>query len=268
MDTTPAQLLRNRMREKLARDEPVIAMIVRLVRGIEIAQIAATAGFDALYVDMEHSGLSFDGTGQICMAAQAMGVTPLVRVPAISADYVARVLDLGALGVIAPQIRSAGEARQLVDAAKFPPLGHRSYSSSMPQFGFRSVPPAESNPVLDAATLVIPMIETVDALDQVEEIASVDGVDMLLVGPNDLSAELGAPGDFDNPRLHDAFRRVIEACRSRGKHAGIGGLGASRPDLVGKFVELGARYISVGSDIGFLTAACIDKARQVRAALP
>lgn len=254
---------RNIVREKLARDEVVASMTVRLVRTIEVARIARAAGFDTLYVDMEHSSLSFDTTGQICMAAQDCGVTPFVRVPSLRADDIARVLDGGAMGVIAPHVRSAEDARALVEAARFPPRGHRSASGGLPQFDFRAVTAAEANPLLDAATMVVPMVETIEALENVEEIAAVDGVDMLLIGSNDLTAEMGIHGQYDHPRLREAFVRVIAACRARGKHVGIGGL-ASRPDLVSEFVRMGARYVSTGTDLGFLSGAATAKAKQVR----
>src|SRR5215472_144074 len=119
-------MARNTVKEKLARDEVVASMTVRLVRTIEIARIARTAGFDTLYVDLEHSSFSLETCGQICMAALEAGIAPFVRVPANTPDYISRVLDGGALGVIAPHIRSADEAKAVVRAAKFPPLGERS----------------------------------------------------------------------------------------------------------------------------------------------
>jgi 2-keto-3-deoxy-L-rhamnonate aldolase RhmA len=123
------EVLRNHLKEKLARGEVAASMTVRLVLGIEIARIAKTAGFDSLYVDMEHSSFSFETT-RICMAALQVGVTPLVRVPGV--DEVQRVLDGGALGIIAPHVRTADEARQYVRAAKFPPLGDRSNAGPLP----------------------------------------------------------------------------------------------------------------------------------------
>src|SRR5271165_1711554 len=110
-------VLRNNVKEKLLRGEVVASMTVRLVRGVEIARIAKTAGFDSLYVDMEHSSFSLETTGQICLAALEAGVTPLVRVPGVA--EVSRVLDGGALGIIAPHVRSAAEARDYVRAANF-----------------------------------------------------------------------------------------------------------------------------------------------------
>lgn len=262
MSETP--VVRNRVRERLARDEVVASMAVRLVRGAEAAQIAATAGFDTLYVDLEHAPHTIDATGQICMAALALGIAPFVRVPALTPEWVGRVLDGGALGIIAPHVHTAAEARRVVEMARFPPLGTRGASGNLPQFGFRPWPAGLANPVLQEATMVIPMVETREALEHVEEIAAVEGVDMLLVGSNDLTAELGIPGAYDHPLLREAYRRVIAAARQHGKHVGVGGL-ASRPDLAAEFVKMGARYVSTGTDLGFLLGTCTAKAREVRA---
>jgi len=263
MSTALADILHNRVRQKLARDEVVASMTVRLVRGIEIARIAHTAGFDTLYVDVEHSSFSFDTTGQICMAALALGITPLVRVPSTRPDHVSRVLDGGALGIIAPHIRSAEDARHVVAAAKFPPLGERSAAGGLPHLHYRTFPAAEANPALNDATMVVVMMETLAALEKVEEIAAVEGVDMMLIGSSDLTAEMGIPGQFDHPRLKDAFAKTIAACRRHGKHVGVGGL-STRPDLVAQFVKMGARFVSTGTDLAFLAAACAQKAKQVR----
>ena len=116
-----SEVVRNIVKEKLARDEVVASMTIRLVRGVEIARMAATAGFDMIYVDLEHSTLTLEATGQICQAAMSAGVTPMVRVPANTPEYIQRVLDAGALGIIAPGVRSAEEARAVVAAAKYRP---------------------------------------------------------------------------------------------------------------------------------------------------
>ena len=117
MPETIADILRNSVKEKLARGEVVASMTVRLVSNIEIASLARTAGFDTLYIDVEHSSFSLATTSQICIAALAVGIAPFVRVPSIRPEHVGRVLDGGALGVIAPHIRSAEEARAVVRAA-------------------------------------------------------------------------------------------------------------------------------------------------------
>src|SRR6266446_8055393 len=174
-------ILHNNVKEKLKRDEVVASMTVRLVRTVEIARIARTAGFDSLYVDIEHSSFSLDTCGQICMAALEAGIAPFVRVPANTPDYVSRVLDGGALGVIAPHIRSADEARAVVAAAKFPPLGERSNAGSLPHLHYRAFPPAEVYAALNEATMVIVQFESAAALEKMDEIVAIPGVDLALM---------------------------------------------------------------------------------------
>jgi len=256
-------ILRNHVKEKLARDEVVASMTVRLVRSTEIARMAASAGFDTLYVDVEHNGFSWDTTGQICMAALAAGITPFVRVPNTDPENVAAALNGGALGVIAPHVRSAADALRVVTAAKFPPVGERSAGGPIPHLQFRAFPAAQVDPALNAATTVMVMMETLQALEHVEEIAAVDGMDMMMIGTSDLTAEMGVPGQYDDPRVRAAYERTITACRKHGKHVGIGGL-ASRPDLIAEYVKMGARYVSTGTDLGFLMSTCLQKAQQVR----
>ena len=164
-----SDILRNNVKEKLERDEVVASMTVRLIRTIEIARIARTAGFDSLYVDLEHSSFSLETCGQICMAAVEAGIAPFVRVPANTPDYIARVLEGGALGIIAPHVRSADEARAVVRAAKFSPLGERSNASGLPHLQFRSFPAPEAYAALDQATMVIVQFESAAALDKTEE---------------------------------------------------------------------------------------------------
>lgn len=256
-------ILRNHMKEKLARDEVVASMTVRFARSIEIAQIAKTAGFDTLYVDMEHNTLSIDQTCQICIAAQQIGITPLVRVPANTPDYICRVLDGGAMGVITPHVRSAAEAREMVQLVKFPPVGGRSAGGALSQYQYRSFPITETNAAMNHATSLVLMLETAAALENVEEIIATDGVDMMMIGSNDLCGELGISGQYDHPKLAAAFERAIAAARKVGKHIGVGGL-AARNDLMTKFVQMGARYVSTGTDMAFLMSACVQKAKFVR----
>ena len=258
-----SDILRNNVKEKLKRDEVVASMTVRLVRTIEIARIARTAGFDSLYVDLEHSSFSLETCGQICMAAVEAGIAPFVRVPANTPDYIARVLEGGALGIIAPNVRSADEANAVVRAAKFSPLGERSNAGGLPHLHFRSFPAPEAYAALNDATMVIVQFESAAALDKTEEIVAVDGVDLVLVGLNDMLADWGIPGQYDHPRVREAYAGTIAACRRHGKHCGVGGL-STRPDLVAEFVRMGARYVSTGTDLAFLMSACTARAKQVQ----
>ena len=178
-------------------------MTVRLTRGVEIAQLAKTAGFDSLYIDLEHSSLSLETTSQICVAALGCGIAPLARVPQVG--MIQSVLDGGALGIIAPDVRTASQAREIVRAVKYPPLGERGFATALPHFQYRSLPAKDGYAALNEATMVIVQFESAAALDKTEEIVAVDGVDMVLVGLNDLLADWGIPGEYDHPTVREAY---------------------------------------------------------------
>lgn len=249
----------NSLREKMLRDEVAYTLSVKMVRSVEIPMMAKSAGFDGLLIDMEHSSFDLDTAGQICIAALYAGIAPIVRAPSKEPFFVSRILDGGALGVIVPHIRSVQDAKDVVKAAKFQPIGSRSSTNGLPHYQFRSIPAKVSNPVTNAATLVIPMIETLEALELVDEIAAVEGVDSLLIGTNDLTAEMGIPGDYENPRLIEAYERTIAACNKVGKWVGVGGLHA-RLDLVERFCGMGARWVMAATDGPLLMAGATKAA--------
>jgi len=263
MKLSAREIVKNGVKDKLARNEVVLSMTAKLVRTVEIVTLAKTAGFDSIYVDLEHNSFSLDSTGQICMMALAAGVTPFVRLPSLAPEYISRILDGGALGVIAPHIESAAEAEQVVSLAKYPPLGTRSFSASLPHLDFQSLPSEEVFEAVNAATMVVVMIESASALAQVEEIAAVEGVDMVMIGTNDLCASLGIAGQLDHELVRKAYAQSATACLKYGKHLGIGGL-SGHPALIAEFVALGARYISTGTDLSFLLSAASAKAKQMR----
>jgi 4-hydroxy-2-oxoheptanedioate aldolase len=250
-------VLKNPLLEKIQAGQITSIMSVRLTRGIEIAALAKSAGFDALYVDMEHSTISAGEAGQICMACLGVGITPLIRVPTIDAAHVSRLLDAGALGIIAPHIQDAQQARLLVDLCRFTPLGSRSQIAWLPQLGYQTMGPEQTSKVMNRVTMVVAMIEDEQAATNVQEIAAVDGLDMLFVGSNDLCASLGIAGQPEHPRFDAALTNVIQNCHRHGKAVGIGGL-AKQTDLLKRYVSMGAQMISLGTDISFL----LDGARR------
>ncbi len=258
------ELVQNKVRQRIAADEVAVSMIVRLVHSIEIATVAKACGFDSLYVDLEHCSFSMQTTSQICIAALDVGVTPFVRVPSHASEWVSRVLDGGAMGVIAPHVSGAADARAVVRGAKFPPFGERSVSIGTPQLRFRNWPLPEARAVMNRETTVVAMIETTDALARADEIAGVEGVDIVMIGTNDLCADMGIDGQFEHQKVRDAYARVIEACRKHGKATGVGGL-ASKPKLIEELVLAGARYVSSGADLSFILSAGAARAKEVRA---
>ncbi|MGC1696674.1 MAG: aldolase/citrate lyase family protein [Pseudolabrys sp.] len=257
-----SEVLRNAVKEKLARNEVVASISIRLTRGVEIARLAKTAGFDMVYIDLEHSTMTLEATGQICLAALGIGLVPMVRVPANTPEYIQRVLDGGALGIVAPGIGSAAEAREVVKAAKYPPLGERGAGGALPHLEYRSFPTTEANTAVNDATMVIVQFESAEAIEQAEEIAAVEGVDMVLIGVNDMLASMGLAGQYEHAKVREAYACTIAACRKHGKHVGVGGL-STRPKLAADFIAMGARLVSTGTDIQFLLAAMTEKAKQV-----
>lgn len=249
----------NAFLDKIRRGEVASTCLLKIIRTVEAPMLLKTAGFDSVLVDMEHSTFDLDTTSQICIASLYAGITPIVRSPTKEPFFVSRILDGGALGVIVPHIRSAQDARDVVNAAKFQPIGHRSATAGLPHLGFRPIPAKLASPALNDSTMVIPMIETLEAVEDVDEIAAVPGVDSLLIGTNDLTAEMGIPGQYDEQIVHDAYMRVIAACKKHGVSLGIGGL-HSRPDLLKKYCSLGANWILAGIDAGLLLAGATQVA--------
>lgn len=235
---------------------------VRGVRGVEVARLMKTAGFDFLFIDLEHGSTSVETAFTISVAALDAGISPIVRVPHMDLKLATRCLDGGALGIVVPHVDTPEEARAVVDALRYAPLGHRSIGGGFPQFGFAPVPAMEAVKSLNEATLVVVMIETPRAVENAEAIAAVPGIDVLLMGTNDLCLEMGIPGQLGDPRVAAAIDTVVAACKRHGKWAGLGGVyGKSQLE---PYVARGMRFILAGNDIGLLLAAATDQAKFVR----
>ncbi len=249
----------NHTLQQLASGKIAIGMGLRLSRTVDIATIGKTCGYDWLFIDMEHNSMDVDTAAQIAMAALPLGITPIVRVPGKEHYHASRLLDAGAQGIVVPHVDSVAEAERAVASCKYPPVGHRSVMGVLPQFGYRGMPVAESTPLANAQTMVVIMLETPAAIAQADEIAAVPGVDSILIGTNDLCAEMGIPGQFTDPRVEDAYRKVIAACRKHNIHPGMGGV--YEPKLMEKFIGMGMRFVLSGGDLGFLMAGASERAR-------
>jgi 2-keto-3-deoxy-L-rhamnonate aldolase RhmA len=240
-----------------------LAMIVKQARSPDIALAAKTCGYDAVYVDLEHSVIPESDAAAICLTALNVGITPLVRVPSHEAHYANRILNAGALGIVAPHVETAEEARHIVDACRFAPLGTRSVANSWPHFAYAAMPAGEVRAVLNANTTVVVMLETPAAVARAAEIAAVPGVDILHIGSSDLCDALGIPGQFGHPELEKAYRKVIDACRAHGKVAGVGGMGGA-PEVAKKIIGMGVRFITAGNEWAFMMQAARQRAAMLR----
>jgi len=244
----------NHARRKLAEGRLVLCMGVRQLRSPDVALLAAECGFDALFVDMEHSAFTTESASAVSIGALGTGVTPLVRPPSQAGDGISRALDTGAQGVIVPHVNDAAQARSVVHCARFAPLGRRSVMGPTAALGFHAMPQADVMRTSNEETLVIVMLETPQAIANADEIAAVPGIDLLLIGSNDLCAEMGIAGQFRHPKLKEAYESTAKACKRHGKTLGVGGVRGD-PDLQADLYKLGARFIIAGNDTGYLLAA-------------
>lgn len=235
---------------------------VRMTRSVEIGVAMKAAGFDWLFIDCEHGTMSLDAAAQIAVAALDAGIAPIVRVPNGEYSMATRVLDNGALGVVMPHVDTAAEAAEVVQKLKYPPIGHRSMGGIGPHYSLRTAKSAEAAAALNAANMTVVMLETPTAIANADPIAAVPGVDVLLIGTNDLCAELGIHGDFGNPKVTEAYAAVIAACKKHNKVPGMGGVYTE--DLMARYIGLGARFILSGNDAAFLTAAATVRAGALR----
>jgi 2-keto-3-deoxy-L-rhamnonate aldolase RhmA len=214
-----------------------------------IARICANAGAEFVMYCMEHTGIGFETLKPQFAMCRALGVAPLVRVPATEYHFVARALDIGALGVMVPLVDTAEQARHIVSFARYPPEGRRGAAFGFAHDDYQVGDVVEKMRAIHQRTLVICMIETRAGLENVDAIAAVDGVDVIWLGHFDLTNFLGIPGQFSHPQYRDAVKRIAAAAAKHGKSAGYM---AASEDLGREYLDHGFRMIATGTDQGIL----------------
>jgi 2-keto-3-deoxy-L-rhamnonate aldolase RhmA len=186
-----------------------------------IGRIASAAGAEFVIYDMEHTGWSVEGLRMLIATTRPTGAVPLVRVPATQYHLLARPLDVGALGLMVPMVETAEQARLIVRSAKYFPEGARGVAFGVAHDDYAGGDIVGGMAAANAETLLIAQIETAQGVENVEEIAAVEGIDVLWIGHFDLSTSLGIPGQFDHPTYTRAIERFLAACNEHGKAAGI-----------------------------------------------
>ena len=252
----------NTAKNRLESGELALGIGLRQARTADIGKIMKTCGYDWLFIDMEHNSMSIDTAAQISVAAQDAGVAPIVRVPGFQHFHASRALDGGAQGVVVPHVDTAEVAAEMVSNCKYPPVGHRSVTGRLPQVNFEAHPQDELTRSVNNATLVVVMVETPTAVENVEAIAAVPGVDSVLVGTNDLCTEMGIPGAVGDARIQEIMERVVAACRAHGKHPGLGGV--YEPPLMERYIRMGMRLILCGNDLTMMMAAAQERSGRMR----
>jgi 2-keto-3-deoxy-L-rhamnonate aldolase RhmA len=241
----------NPLMDRLKANEPSYVFSVRMARTINIVAMAEECGYHGLYVDLQHSSISIDVCAQICWAALNSQITAFVRVPSVEPGMISRVLDAGAQGILAPDIRSREQAQALVQAAMIAPLGERSVGGGISNPRFRGLKGRALAEAINQATLLIAMIETEDGVEAAADIIGVEGISAIQIGSNDLTTSMGIPGDYLNERVKAAYAMVIKACTDAGKPLIIGGIRSA--EQLEPYVRMGAaRCYFTGADSVFM----------------
>jgi 4-hydroxy-2-oxoheptanedioate aldolase len=221
--------------------------------------LTSLLGFDGIWLDMEHHAVSME-TAMNLMRAARVGSSDIMARPA-KGEFMrmSRMLECGAQGILYPRCDNAAEAREVVRWAKFAPIGQRGFDGGNPDTPYCAIPIPDYIKMANEQTFVAIQIEDPKALDHVEEIAAVEGVDVIFLGPADFTVLSGVPGQFDHAVVHDACRRISAAVKKAGKHWGMP---TWSPEHAQQMVDLGARFLAHGSDIMFVKRALEDLQRR------
>lgn len=250
----------NHTKNKLARGEAVYGCALQHFRSAEVPRLFAAAGLDYLFLDAEHTSFDLETMHDMIAAAAQAGITPLVRPGELLYSLVARVLDIGAQGVILPRVECPKRLEEAISWTRFPPHGIRGFGVMAPVLDYEPRHFSEILEHLNANTLVVVQFETETAIKRCDELLSVPGIDVAMIGPSDLSISLGVPGQFDSPVLVKAAMRIVEACERHGVVAGV--QCRNRTQAI-QWLERGMRFVGVGSEHSLL----MEKTQETVAAL-
>ncbi|MCE5258754.1 MAG: aldolase [Chloroflexi bacterium] len=250
----------NQLKRSLQRGEVVYGPFMNCSYGSFI-EIVGMTGFDFAIIDMEHGPLEVETAEDLCRAGQAGGLSPIVRVRKNDAPQIQRALDIGSAGVQVPQIETRADAEAVVKAAKYQPLGMRGLSfytraGDYVVFGQQGITDR-----LNAEQLVIIHIEGQRGLENLDEIVSVPNIDVIFLGPYDLSQSFGIPGQVNDPRVVKGMEVATKKIRAAGKAAGTF---AGSPEAAKRWSSLGVQYIALGVDVGIFSDACKALLKQAK----
>ena len=254
---------KNPLKLKLKRNEQTLGCWVTLAHPL-IPEILAPAGFDWLCVDMEHSSIDLGDLLPLIISIEANGMVPLVRVGENNPNVIKRVMDAGAYGVIVPNVNTPEEAKAAVSAVKYPPAGTRGVGLYRAQgFGRKF---EDYKKWLAKDSVVIVQIEHINAVNCVEEIFSVPGIDGFLIGPFDLSGSMGMPGALTHPKVEKAVARVMAAARKYKIPAGYHSVAAD-PRVARQRIKQGFRFLGFSLDSIFLGTAAVNAVAELKRGL-
>lgn len=242
----------NRVKQALKAGKQVVGTMISEIRNPEVAYILAAAGMDFLMLDTEHSSVGVESLQNIVRSTRAAGLVPLARVTDNQYPLISRILDMGTMGVMVPRVNSPEEARNVIACAKYPPQGQRGFGARGVMTDYSVVTVREVVNWINEHTLIIVQVETAEALAQLETITRVPGIDVAVIGPNDLSISLGIPGDFEHPRFVKAVEQTFEFCSKNGISPGIH---ASDLQAVKRYRDMGMCFLMYSTEARILLDA-------------
>lgn len=242
------------LRSRIQRGDTVFGTFVKLP-SVQVIEILGLAGLDFAIFDTEHGPLSFESIEKMIMAAETSGLSPLVRVYENDGALISRALDLGAEGVLVPHMATVEDASKLAAAARFHPQGVRGICRYVRAAGFSSVDRQEYFKIANENTLTVAMIEGTEGIANLDGILKVDGIDLLFVGPYDLSQALGVPGQIDHPSVAETMRDTVAKAAARKVALGTF---ADDPQTALYWADLGVQFIAVSVDVGLIYDAVKD----------
>ncbi|MBT6315117.1 MAG: aldolase [Alphaproteobacteria bacterium] len=252
----------NVTKEKLKAGELALGVGLRQARTVDTAKIMQVCGFDWLFIDLEHNSMGIDTAAQMCSAGLDAGITPMVRSSHHASYLMSRPLDSGAQGIVAPHVDTVEEAERIAAQCLHPPMGKRSIGGPAPQLDYAELPMAERAAKTNENILVVCMIESPTGVADADAMAAVAGVDVLLIGTNDLCAEMGIAGQYGHENVRKAYETVASACANNGKFLGMGGV--YDEELASKYIGMGAKMVLAGSDLNFLMQAAKSRTSFMR----
>jgi 4-hydroxy-2-oxoheptanedioate aldolase len=252
----------NALRQAWARGQRTVNGWLSIPSGFA-AEVMAHQGWDSLTIDLQHGVVDYQAAVGMLQAISTTATVPMVRVPWLDAGILMKGLDAGSYGVICPMVNDAAEAETLVRACRYPPRGTRSFGPIRATL----YAGADYQKHADATVLVFAMIETAQALDHLEAILGVEGLDGIYVGPSDLSAALGCPAtlDPDEPKVVEAIEHVLKSAKAAGLRAGIH---TATPAYARRMHELGFDFISLASDARLLASKSQEALAEIRGRAP
>jgi 2-keto-3-deoxy-L-rhamnonate aldolase RhmA len=237
------------LRRRVLAGECVYGTMIRQARDPGAPSIFAAAGYDFVFIDMEHGNYNMETVADLIRGAKSAGMATIIRVPRLETFFISRVLDAGAEGIMVPMTSTKEQAEEIVRYSKYTPLGQRGFGNQTGQTDYRPLKTLDFMKEANEHTLIVAQIETREAIENVDSILSVEGIDVGLIGPNDLSISLGIPDQMGSEILTKAIDKVVEMAKRKGKATGIH---IANIEALRKWRSKGMTVLAYSTDIGFM----------------